>query len=81
MNKRYLLVTAADCSVHLRANSQGTGFVVTDEDGHTILEFSAPVGGGCRYFLYPTESGGTLQWTCSAHDSTDCQGTTGRAAF
>ena len=36
----------ADDSADLKANRQGTGFVVTDEGGHTILlDFSAPVGG------------------------------------
>ena len=38
------LVAAADGSVDLRANHQGTGFVVTDEGRHTsLIEFS--VGG------------------------------------
>ena len=40
------LVAAADRNSDLRANCQGTDFVVTDEGGHTILiDFSAPVGG------------------------------------
>ena len=37
------LVAAADGSADLRANRQGTGFVVIDEGGHTILiDFSVP---------------------------------------
>ena len=46
--KHVELVVAADghCGADLRANCQGTGFVVTDEGGHTILiDFSEPVGG------------------------------------
>ena len=40
------IVAAEDGSADLRANRQGTGLVVTDEGGHTILiDFSAPVGG------------------------------------
>ena len=38
-------MAAADGSADLGANRQGTGLVVTDEDGHTILDFSVPVGG------------------------------------
>ena len=37
---------AADGSADLRANRQGTGFVVTEGPDHRIiLELSAPVGG------------------------------------
>ena len=39
-----ITVVAADGGADLRANSRGTGFVVTDEDGHIILDLSAPVG-------------------------------------
>ena len=40
------LVAAADGSADLGANRRGTGLVVTDEGGHTILkDFSALVGG------------------------------------
>ena len=73
------LVAAADGSADLRANRQGTGLVVTDEDGHTILiDFSvgSPVASlrseAASIFSTttrcPTESGGALQQTCSAHD-------------
>ena len=78
------LVAAADGSADLKANSQCTGLVVTDEDGHTILDFSAPVGGpvaslhseaaGIFSILQKVEpveacyNGGTLQQTRSAHD-------------
>ena len=40
------LLAAADGSADLRANCQGTGFVVTEGADHKIiLEFSGPVGG------------------------------------
>ena len=40
------LVAAANGSADLRAYRQGTGFVVTDEGGHTtLIDFFAPVGG------------------------------------
>ena len=54
--------------------------MVTAEDGHTILDFSAPVEGpvasprseaaGIFSILQirSTESGGALQRTCSAHN-------------
>ena len=61
----------AEGSADLRANHQGTGLVVTDEGGHTILiDFSAPVGGPVAS-LRSEAAGISLsyrKWRCATTD-------------
>ena len=53
------LVAATDGSADLRANIKGTGFVVTNDGGHTILiDFLAPMGGPAA--LLRSEAAGIL---------------------